>query len=107
MAMPAPFPTLDEAARLPVETLAIHALWYLADVAPHYEQRASFLLRRIREDSSSHIRQQQVQTYGPADLDHPVARAYNEAWEWLATRGLITQSAIGDYRDYWTVSRLG
>jgi uncharacterized protein (TIGR02391 family) len=107
MAMPAPFPTLDEARRLPVDRLAVHVLWYLADIAPKYDQRSSFLLRRLRDDGSPAAQQPQARTYGPTDLDHPAARAYNEAWEWLAVRGLITQSPISDYRDHWTVSRLG
>jgi hypothetical protein len=105
MAMPAPFPKLDEATQLPVDKLAVHVLWYLADIAPNYEPRASFILRRLSEGSPSVPGQHR--TYGPADLDAPAARAYNEAWEWLATRSLITQSPISDYRDYWTVSRLG
>jgi len=83
MAMPAPFPTLDEAQRLPVDTIAIHTLWYLADITPNYDHRPSFLLRRLRDDGPKGPQQLQVRSYGDRDLDHPAARAYNEAWEWL------------------------
>ncbi len=78
----------------------------MADVAPKYDQRSSFLLSRLREDAPA-AQQPQARLYGPGDLDHPAARAYNEGWEWLAARGLITQSAISERRDWWTVSRLG
>lgn len=106
MAMPAPLPTLDEAERLPVDTLALHVLWYLADIAPRYDQRSAFLLRRLRDDAPA-SRVPRVRQYGRADLELPAARAYNEGWEWLAARGLITQSPDSDRRDWWTVSRLG
>jgi|tagenome__1003787_1003787.scaffolds.fasta_scaffold20640174_2 uncharacterized protein (TIGR02391 family) len=107
MAMPAPLPNLSEATQLPVDRLAIHVLWYMADIAPKYERRASFLLGRLRDDLPPAVGQPRVTSQGRGDLDHPAARAYNEAWESLAVRGLITQSAVSDYRDWWTVSRLG
>lgn len=90
---------------MPVDQLAMHVLWYLADTGK-YHRRVDFIFERLREDFVPTPGQMTVYRQDASDLQHPAARAWGEAWEWLMPRGLITADLQGN-SDYWTISRHG
>jgi hypothetical protein len=108
MAMPAPFPSSANAVAMPVDKLAIHVLWYLADTGK-YHRRVDFILERLRENHRPTPSDPSAYRQGANDLATPPARAWAEAWEWLITRGLVTANLAdtSDHPDYWAISRRG
>jgi uncharacterized protein (TIGR02391 family) len=105
MAMPAPFPSNEDALSMPVDRLAMHVLWYLADTRK-YDRRSAFILERLRADFVSTPGQMTVHRQVGSDLQNPAARAWAEAWEWLIIRGLVSED-LERNSDYWIISRLG
>jgi hypothetical protein len=105
MAMPAPFPSSEKAVAMPVDKLAIHVLWYLADTGK-YHRRIDFNFGRLREDRDATPGQAGGYTQGAQDLVTPPARAWAEAWEWLIVRGLVTED-LARNSDFWAISRRG
>lgn len=91
---------------MPVDQLAMHVLWYLADTGK-YHRRVDFILERLEDNSRLGVLgQTTVYVRDGGHLQDPAARAWAEAWEWLMPRGLITEDLLRD-SDYWTISRLG
>jgi uncharacterized protein (TIGR02391 family) len=105
MAMPAPFPSVADVPTMPVDRLALHVLWYLADTRK-YKRRVEFIFDRLREGNRSAPARGKTYTLSARDLTTPVATAWGEAWEWLIARGLVTEQ-LGTSDDRWGVSRLG
>lgn len=106
--MPAPFPRNAEVARMPVDRLAMHVLWYLADIGKYY-RRIDFIMDRIDEDGLEASRGTGVpyqRIRDGAEVHTPVGQAWGEAWEWLIVRGLVTAD-LQRNSDYWRISRDG
>ena len=103
--MPAPFPTNDEVAAMPVDRLAMHVLWYLADT-DKYHRRVEFIFARLRENHRPTPSSPQAYVQDANDLATPPARAWAEAWEWVIARGLVTAN-LAHNSDYWAISRRG
>ena len=72
---------------MPVDRLAMHVLWYLADTGK-YHRRVDFIFDRQREDRERRPTRTTLYIQDASDLQEPVARAWGEAWEWLIVRGL-------------------
>jgi uncharacterized protein (TIGR02391 family) len=99
MTMSAPWPDGREILELPVDSLAMHVLWFLAD-QPNARptRRQSF----IQERTSQVANTQRDRGAGAmvseshADLrsQPDVAWALSEAWEWLVTEGLIALDPV-------------
>jgi uncharacterized protein (TIGR02391 family) len=90
---------------MPVDRLAMHVLWYLADTGK-FHRRVDFIFDRLRENHQLGPSQPQAYVQGAHDLVTPAARAWAEAWEWLIARGLASAD-LARNADYWTISRYG
>ncbi len=91
---------------MPVDQLAMHVLWYLADTGK-YHRRVDFILDRLEENSRRGVSgQTTVYVRDGVHLQDPAARAWAEAWEWLMPRGLVTED-LQRNSDLWAISRHG
>jgi uncharacterized protein (TIGR02391 family) len=94
MTMPAPWPDGSEIVELPVDSLAMHLLWYLTDQPQgRPTRRQGFIQDRTAEVAKARRGRGVGTTISESHSDlrsHPdVARALSEAWEWLVCEGLI------------------
>ena len=90
---------------MPVDQLAMHVLWYLADTGK-YHRRVDFILDRLEENSRRGVLgQTTAYVRDGGHLQDPAARAWAEAWEWLMPRRLITEDLSNS--DFWIISRHG
>lgn len=98
--MPAPWPSPDEILDLEVEALGMHVLWRLVDEGgrKRSQRRQSFIEARTMEVHQTRRQPQRgmstIHSYEAVDAEPEIARAFSEAWEWLAGQELIAVDAV-------------
>jgi uncharacterized protein (TIGR02391 family) len=104
--MRGPFPaTNEEVAAMPVDRLAMHVLWYLADTRK-YHRRIDFIFDRLSENHRPTPANPRPYVSEVSHLETPAAKAWAEAWEWVIVRGLVTAD-LAKNTDFWMISRRG
>lgn len=100
MTMPVPWPSPDEILDLEVEALGMHVLWRFVDEGggKRSQRRQNFIEARTMEVHQTrrqpHRGLSAIHSYEAVNAEHQIARAFSEAWEWLAVEELIAVDVV-------------